>query len=405
MRRDLQTFCPKDCRYNSGSFCLLPFDSTCPHCTYSSSTSLFGHTRFVATPYGKCPVCGAEGPCDVLAGEPTSQLSATGVEYLFRCPKCHEVSWVRADRYEYTMEPVSIPDDVNMVDDEKPTKTGTTCIICGEKYEIEDPNDGHICAKCKSAIKRLREIFEDVDANSEEMDSSEDTEDGVTTVGATTDEPMTLTLHGELHGLHGDTDGDVTWFIGQIHDESEDDEEECRERCEEPDDETDTDSEREKLDDEDDVYPMECTLCDLYGKKPCVPNAGGENFRCSHCTKSRCARLEEEYDKLTDEDKEDKEEVTRSKEPAMTVKDFVARFLVEGMRVEIICDDYIDIPNSSVVLQTLGQYVVEDCALCECPEALLAANVLVICSSEYSDGADIAIYIDRIDGKKTEIRH
>lgn len=102
---------------------------------------------------------------------------------------------------------------------------------------------------------------------------------------------------------------------------------------------------------------------------------------------------------------EQKEEVTRSKEPAMTLKDFVARFLMEGMRVEIICDDYIDIPNGSVILQTLGQYIVKDCALCECPEALLAANVLVVCSSEYSDCADIAIYIDRVDGKKTEIRY
>ena len=393
MKRDLQTFCPKDCIYNSGSFCLLPFDSTCPHCTYSSGTSLFGHTRFVTTPYGKCPVCGAEGPCDVLAGEPTSQLSATGVEYLFRCPKCHEVSWVRADRYEYTMEPVSIPDDVDMIDDEEPTKVGTTCIICGEEYEIEDPNDGHICEKCKSAIKRLREIFEDVDANSEEMDSSEDTEDGVTTVGATTDEPVVITLYGDgLRSLHGDTDGDVTWFIGQVHDESEDDDEEC---CE-----------REKPDDEDDVYPMECTLCDLYGKKPYVPNADGENCRCSHCTKDRCARLEKEHEELAGEEKdEQKEEVTRSKEPAMTLKDFVARFLMEGMQVEIICDDYIDVSKNFVALQTLGQYIVKDCALYGCPKALLEANVLVVCSSEYSDCADIAIYIDRVDGKKTEVRH
>ena len=415
MRRDLQTFCPKDCRYNSGSFCLLPFDTPCPHCTYSSGTSLFGcTTRFVAIPYGRCPVCGAEGPCDVVAGEPTQVINYGGtVEYLFRCPKCHEVSWVQAYKYEYTVEPVSIQDDVNMVDeadddmidDEKPIKsgTGTTCIICGEEYEIKSQNDGRICEKCKSAIKRLREIFEDVDAESEELDSSEGTEDGTTTVGATTDEPMVITLYGdELHGMCGDTDGDVTWFIGQV--------------CDEPDeDETDTYSEPNKPDDDDEVYPMECPLCDLCGEKPCVPNTDSKYGRCSHCKHEWCAKLEKRYAKVADEDhdksgdavreeKPEKEEVAPSKEPVMTLKDFVARFLVDGMQVEILCDDYVDVSKSFVALQTLGQYIVADYALYGCPKALLAANVLAVRSPEYSDCADIAIHICRVDGKKTEIR-
>lgn len=432
MRRDLQTFCPKDCIYNGGSFCYLPFDTTCPHCTYSSGTSLFGCTmRFVATPYGRCPVCGAEGPCDVVGGEPTQVINYDGTaEYLFRCPKCHEVSWVPAERYEYTSEPVSIRDDVNMVDDEtqdddgdmiddeKPIKSGiaTTCIICGEEYEIESQNDGRICEKCKSAIKRLREIFEDVDAESEELDSSEGTEDGTTTVGATTDEPMVITLYGDE--LHGDTDGDgVTWFIGQVCDEPDDDED-CREPDSEiePDDEEDTYSETEKPDDEDETYQMECTLCDLYGKQPCVPNCDGKYGRCSHCKHEWCAKLEKRYAKVADEDhdksddttreeKPEKEEVTCSKEPAMTLMDFVARFLIDGMQVEIVCDDYIDVSKKFVALQTLGQYIVVDGALYGCPETLLAANVLAVRSPEYSDCADIAIHICRVDGKKTEIRH
>lgn len=402
MRRDLRTDCSKDCIYNDGSFCRLPFDTACPHGSSWATT-----TRWIATPYGRCPVCGAEGPCDVEYGAPT--LSASGREYLFRCPKCHEVSWVRADKYEYTSEPVSIRDDVNMadeIDDEKPIKsgTGTTCIICGEKYEIESPDDGHICEKCKSAIKRLREIFEDVDAESEELGSSEGTEDGTTTVGATTDEPMVITLYGdELHGMCGDTDGDVTWFIGQV--------------CDEPDeDETDIDEELDKPDDDDDVYPMECTLCDLYGEKPCVPNTDGKYGRCSHCKHEWCVKLEKQYAKIADEDydksddttgeeKPEKEEVAQSKEPVMTLKDFVSRFLVDGMQVEILCDDYVDVSKNFVALQTLGQYIVTDYALYGCPKALLAANVLAVCCpSEYSECADIAIHICRVDGKKTEIR-
>lgn len=398
MRRDLQTFCPKDCIYNSGSFCLLPFDTTCPHCTYSSGTSLFGSTRIVTTPYGRCPVCGAEGPCDVVAGEPTQVINYDGTaEYLFRCPKCHEVSWVRADRYEYTMEPVSIPDDINMVDDEKPIKTGTTCIICGEEYEIERPDDGHICEKCKSAIKRLREIFEDVDAESEELDSSEGTEDGTTTVGATTDEPMVITLYGDE--LRGDTDGDgVTWFIGHIcEDDGED--EDCRERCE--------------PDDEEDVYPMECALCDLYGKKPCVPNADGENGRCSHCTQDWCVRLEKEREELIGEDKENSvtdEEDEEQKEPVITLKslpvmlkDFVARFIPDGMRVEVIYDDHIDANYNGTIIKykTLSQlqFIANGNTLVGCPETLCTASVLTVRASL---NADIAIYVYMPDDKKNQ---
>lgn len=405
MKRELQTFCSKDCQYNDGSFCRLPFDTACPN--VCSTLHNIAFTRWVATPYGKCPVCGAVGPCDVASG--------VGVEYLFRCPQCREVSWIPAERYEYSIE--YIKDDVDMVDDdviddEKPTKSGTTCIICGERYEIENPDDGHICEKCKGAIKRLREIFDDVDANSEELDSSEGTEDGVTTVGATTDEPMTVTLWGdELHGLCSDTDGDdVTWFIGQVCDEPDDEDESCESCC--------IDCELDKPDDdEDDVYPMECDRCDLYGKKPCIPNSDGKNGRCSHCTQDWCVRLEEQYAKLSDEDidatsEEEKEKVEQSKrkeseqtprrEPVMTLKDFVARFITDGAVVEIIHDDYLDAFNGFASIE-ISEYIVEDGTLRECPETLLAANVLTVCTSEYLEDGDIAIYVDRPDGKKTKI--
>lgn len=89
----------------------------------------------------------------------------------------------------------------------------------------------------------------------------------------------------------------------------------------------------------------------------------------------------------------------------MTLKEFITHFVVTNTIVEILCDDYIDGTDGTkeqLHYKSLGLYENKYGNLVDCPKEFLESNVAAVFIPTSAD-AHIALYIERPDGKPTQI--